>query len=221
MVEIYAAQATREHEIFYFDRVFPYINSERRKRINSFYHVEDALRSLAGEWLARLILSEKLHMNLFEIMIDYDKNRKPFFNSPSGLHFNISHSGDWSVCAVSTLPVGVDIERIQPLDVNIAKNVFTESEFERMTDFADKAEQLNYFYQIWTIKESYLKTLGLGFSKTPDSFGADIDNNQIRLTGNIERGYYFRQYNFDKNYSLCACSLEKQFSNKIKIRIPK
>jgi len=220
MVEIYAVQATKEYKTFYFDRMYPYINSERRKHINSFLHIEDALRSLAGEWLTRSVLSEKLHLDLYEIMIDYGKNGKPFYNSTSGPHFNISHSGNWSVCAVSALPVGVDVEMSQPIDLDIARDCFTEKEFKTMTCIADKAEQLDYFYTIWTIKESYLKAIGAGFSIAPDSFGASMNNHQILLTGDVERGYSLKQYDFDNGYKLCACSLDTQFSNDIKIRIP-
>ena len=220
MVEVYAARASKAYEAFYFDKVYPFLNTRRRNRIDSFLHVEDALRSLAGDWLARSVLSEKLHLNFSEILIDHDENGKPFYNSSSGIHFNISHSGDWSVCAVSELPVGIDIEMVQPIDLSIAKDCFTENEFKTMTGFADKTEQLDYFYTIWTIKESYLKAIGSGFSKAPDSFGVAINNNQILLTGDVESGYYFRQYNFDNGYRLSACSLETQFSNDIKIRIP-
>ena len=220
MVELYAAQATKAYEMFYFDKVYPFLNTQRRNRIDSFLHVEDALRSLAGEWLTRLVLSEKLHVNFSEIQIEHDKNRKPFYYPPSGIHFNISHSGDWSVCAVSELPVGIDIEMVQPIDLSIAKDCFTENEFDRMTGFADKTKQLDYFYTIWTIKESYLKATGSGFFKSPDSFGVEIKTNQIHLTGNVERGYCFRPYNFEFGYKLCTCSLETRFSDNIKIHIP-
>ena len=220
MVETYATPAGRMYEMFYFDRMYPYLNSERREHINSFLHAEDAIRSLAGDWLARIVLSEKLHLNFSEILIDHDENGKPFYNSSSGIHFNISHSGDWSVCAVSELPVGIDIEMVQPIDLSIAKDCFTENEIDRMTSFADKTKQLDYFYTIWTIKESYLKATGSGFFKSPDSFGVEIKTNQILLTGDVERGYCFRRYNFEFGYKLCTCSLETRFSDNIKIHIP-
>ena len=143
MVEIFAAPAGTKYERFFFDKVYPGIPAQKKERINSFFHTEDALRSLAGEWLTRLVLSEKLHLNFFEILIDYDKNGKPFYNSPSGIHFNISHSGDWSVCAVSELPVGIDIEMVQPIDLSIAKDCFTENECKTMNSFADSTEQNN------------------------------------------------------------------------------
>jgi 4'-phosphopantetheinyl transferase len=200
--------------------MYPILNLRRREQINSFLYVEDALRSLAGEWLTKLILSEKLHLNMFEIGFDYGENGKPFYSSPFGLHFNISHSAGWSVCAVSGLPVGIDIEMVQPIDLSIAKDCFTAKEFMTMTGFADRAVQLNYFYTIWTIKESYLKATGSGFSKAPDTFGAEIINDQILLTGDIEEGYCFRQYNFEHGYKLCVCSLEKRFSKQVKVHIP-
>ncbi|MCX6258161.1 MAG: 4'-phosphopantetheinyl transferase superfamily protein [Bacteroidia bacterium] len=220
MVELYAAWASKAYEVFYFDKVYPFLNTQRRNRIDSFLHVEDALRSLAGDWLTRLVLSEKLHVNISEILIEHDKNGKPFNNPPSGFHFNISHSGDWTVCSISALPVGIDIEKVQPIDLGIAKDCFTENEFETMTSYTDRTLQLNYFYDIWTIKESYLKAIGSGLTKNANSFGAKINRNQILLTGDVEKGYCFRQYDFDISYKLCACSLETQFSNNINIRIP-
>jgi len=221
MVEIYAAPASRANEMFYHERIYPYLNSQRRERIDSFLHVEDALRSLSGEWLTKLVLSEKLHLNLFDINFEYAKKGKPFYNTPSGLHFNISHSEDWAVCAFSAMSVGVDIEIIKPIDLSIAKDCFTQTEFETLSQLADESEKLNYFYNIWTIKESYLKAIGSGFSKAPDSFGAEIINNQILFSGDVEKGYFFKQYDFDNGYKLCACSLERQFCDDIKIRIPK
>lgn len=206
--------------MFYFNMVYPYLNTQRKNRIDSFLHVEDALRSLAGEWLTRLVLSEKLHVNFSEILIEHDKNGKPFYFPPSNIHFNVSHSGDWSVCALSSLPVGVDIEMVQPIDINIARVCFTENEYETMSGFVDISDQFNYFYDIWTIKESYLKATGSGFSKAPDSFGTEIINDQILLTGDFEPGYCFRQYNFEQGYKLSVCSLEKRFSQRVKICIP-
>ena len=39
---------------------------------------------------------------------------KPYFPQFPGLHFNLSHSGQLTLCALSHLPVGVDIEQLRP-----------------------------------------------------------------------------------------------------------
>lgn len=35
---------------------------------------------------------------------------KPYLAKEPDIHFNLSHSGEWAVCAISSSPVGVDIQ---------------------------------------------------------------------------------------------------------------
>ena len=85
---------------------------------------------------------------------------------PVGLpefHFSLSHSGDHSICAVSSGPVGADIEKIGNDKENIAERFFAEEERNYISD-ADS------FYMIWTLKESFMKALGLGMRLPMESF---------------------------------------------------
>ena len=36
---------------------------------------------------------------------------KPYIPALPDMHFNISHSGRWIVCAVDSKPIGIDIEK--------------------------------------------------------------------------------------------------------------
>ena len=56
---------------------------------------------------------------------------KPYFPQYPGLHFNLSHSGPLTVCALSTLPVGVDIEQIRPRGASLPRYALTEEQKER------------------------------------------------------------------------------------------
>ena len=44
------------------------------------------------------------------------------------IELNISHSGDIVVCAVDSSPVGIDAEKIRPIDLNVAKRICTDDE---------------------------------------------------------------------------------------------
>ena len=76
--------------------------------------------------------------------------------------FNLSHAGDWCVCAFSTQArVGVDLEKHRlGRDINgIAQYCFHDDE-QLLMDRAEGSQQC--FYQLWVLKEALLKMLGLG-----------------------------------------------------------
>ncbi|MDF2858604.1 MAG: hypothetical protein K0Q87_4455 [Neobacillus sp.] len=47
-----------------------------------------------------------------------------YFPEISDCYFNISHSGDWVVGTIGTVPLGIDIEEMVRLDLLIAKHFF-------------------------------------------------------------------------------------------------
>lgn len=46
---------------------------------------------------------------------------KPLLYRPYNRHLNISHTDGFSVCIVSDMNVGIDIEKVEPIDLTIAK----------------------------------------------------------------------------------------------------
>lgn len=220
MVEVYATPALQKYSEFFFTMFFPYLDPKKKEEINSFRHIEDAIRCMAGEWLTRSIISEKLHKNLFEIKIKKDENGKPYIAASSGLHFNMSHSGEWAICAFSAMPVGIDTELMLTIDFEIAKDSFTKNEYTLLTSLPSENEKHDFFYNIWTLKESYLKAVGIGLSKRPNSFEIEMNGNQIHIKGDEADGYNFRQYCHDHRYKISVCSREKLFNPKVFVRIP-
>jgi len=84
---------------------------------------------------------------------------KPFVDPPCGIFFNVSNHPEMVVCAIAqTEGVGVDVEPIArgPEIVDIADTVFAPEEIAGLTD--DRA------VTFWTVKEAWIKALGLGFS---------------------------------------------------------
>ena len=88
-------------------------------RIEKMRRKEDRERSLAG----RLLLQHAImNLNISKdaiCTIEWDKFKKPFIKSMYPFQFNISHSGQCVVCALTSGRVGVDIEKMDyRIDIN-------------------------------------------------------------------------------------------------------
>lgn len=76
---------------------------------------------------------------------------------------NISHSGDYAICAVSKgIRVGVDIEQVREVKVSDFSRYFT---CEQMEFIARSKKPKETFFKYWTSLESLVKAQGDGFSK--------------------------------------------------------
>ena len=90
------------------------------------------MRTVCGQLLLRRVLFEKFGILPDRLKLDFGPPRaKPFLPEQPDCHFNLAHSGEWVVCAVSAAPVGVDIEEIRPLDLAVAETVFAPGELAR------------------------------------------------------------------------------------------
>lgn len=72
------------------------------------------------------------------------------------LQFNLSHSGDLVVMAVSAREIGVDLERLRPVRLDAARRIAAPEELAYIGDSPTR------FLQIWTLKEAYFKCIGTG-----------------------------------------------------------
>ncbi|MCX8130570.1 MAG: 4'-phosphopantetheinyl transferase superfamily protein [Clostridia bacterium] len=91
-----------------------------------------------------------------DLVFDSNDYGKPVLLAPSEIHFNISHSGSWVVCAIDENPVGIDVEVMKPIDFKIAERFFSRDEYETLMNQPDEM-RLKYFYMIWTLKQSCFK----------------------------------------------------------------
>ena len=86
---------------------------------------------------------------------------KPYFPEHPELHFNISHCRGLAVVLLSDKECGVDAERRRPLREKIMNRVFSPEE-QAALQAADDPDML--FTRLWTLKESYVKAIGIGVS---------------------------------------------------------
>lgn len=143
---------------------------ERAERLRFEHHRERFIRCRA--WL-RELLAEALGHDAASLEFHYGAHGKPEID---GMHFNVSHSANIAAIALSReQPIGIDVESIDAeRDVvalaNTAFSVAERAELARMT----RDSQVAAFFRGWTRKEAYLKLLGTGFSRAPDSFTVSL-----------------------------------------------
>jgi 4'-phosphopantetheinyl transferase len=105
-----------------------------------------------------------------QIALSRDERGKPRLAAePERLAFNLSHSGDLSLVAISRgREVGVDVERVKPGRdlVAIAERALVPEEA-ALVCAAAEPERTRLFYELWTRHEARLKCLGLGLTGTP------------------------------------------------------
>lgn len=218
MIELYTVKLSEKMESSLFNRLLSEVSEEKQARIQRFINWEDAQRTLMGDILARTVICDWLKIKNHEISFVLNEYGKPFLKNSERLHFNISHSGKWVICAADSSVIGTDVEFIKPIDLSIAERFFSQEEYKDLLD-KNGAERLQYFYDLWTLKESYIKADGKGLSVPLDSFTIKANNGTIKMkTENRFRDCHFKQYDIDRNYKLSVCSTSKTGFGCIKSR---
>ncbi len=153
-----------------FTRYYLLMNNEKQKKVAAYKNIDDKKRTIAGEILARKMISSFCNVFPEDVFFELGLHGKPYVKNLD-VEFNISHSDEMVVCAISDNSVGIDIERVRPIGVNILRRVCTDVDLEYIfgdtvtinnipDNFNDK--QLCRFYEVWTAKEAYFKYIGTG-----------------------------------------------------------
>jgi 4'-phosphopantetheinyl transferase len=216
MIEVYALNTSyMEHHMC--DNLLPYIDKAKRKRILKFARYEDRLRTLMSDLLTRSIIHKRSIVRNADIFFEQSEYGKPFLKGYPNFHFNISHSGQWVVCACGDSSVGIDIGQVKPTNyLEIAKHSFSNEEYKDLLAKVED-ERLASFYEIWTLKESYIKFLGYGLSIPLNSFSIKGYEGTFELVDSKIKRLYFKRYDLDKDYKLAVCSNENRFPRDIEI----
>jgi len=193
------------------------IDSEKKYKVEKYINKKDKIRTLIGEILIRTIIFEKLKIDNKYIKLNKNQYGKPYLKDYPNFNFNISHSGEYVVCAVDNKPIGIDVEEVKYIgNEDIAKSFFTAKEYEYIINH-DLELQLNKFYEIWTLKESYIKCCGQGLSIPLNSFTIEIDQSEnIKVIRNNEyKEHVFKRFDIEAGYKIAVCSLNTEISNNI------
>ena len=123
------------------------------------------------------------------LSISIAEGGKPYLINEPNVHFSLSHSAGWAVCALSDHPVGVDIERCEPGRRDVASRFFHKDEVRYLNSLLPSMRD-DAFYKLWTLKESFVKSTGRGLDLPLRSFRIDIHRMPPRLECDEVSGAY-------------------------------
>lgn len=140
--------------------------------------------------------------------VTYGKMGKPSLTEYPEVHYNLSHADGIAACIVSGRECGIDCERVRAFRPRVVKRAFSESE-KQLLEEAPQEEKDLLFFRLWTLKEAYVKAIGLGLSFPLSDVGFSFSDEGISCS--ID-GCSFRQYilgNGEYVVSVCTLDLEK------------
>ncbi len=133
------------------------ISPSRREKALKMRKQENKLACIGAEGLLASALGLPLPLKICTA-----QNGKPYLDGER--EFNISHSGDYVICAVGKNPVGADIEKIGRVKEAVFNRIASPLEKE-VAEKLSPSERDEYYCSVWTKKESLLKLTGEGIRK--------------------------------------------------------
>jgi len=133
-----------------------------------FHFAEDRQRYLVSHALLRNVLSRYVDLDPAEWRFSRSEHGKPEIANPGipALQFNLTHTAGLAGCVVSFSDAcGIDAEKIAKRHnpVGVAKRMFSEAETRELEQLEGQA-YLEHFFTRWTLREAYVKALGIGIS---------------------------------------------------------
>lgn len=155
-----------------------WLSSEEVERAERFRFGNLRDRYVRGRAMLRRILSFYQGCDPRDLSFGTGEHGKPFLRDDS-LEFNLSHSNDLAVLAVSRTPsIGIDVERFdREVDHDrLAERCFRPQEWDRFRDLEGQAKAEAFFWT-WTAKEARMKATGEGFRLEPKKIEIEFEGN--------------------------------------------
>ena len=136
----------------------------------------------------RKILAQLLHCSPGALVFHRGAHGKPSLDNTHQLKFNLSHSEDEGMLAVTkAAEIGVDIEKIKngKDDEGVAARFFSETENAYLQQFSGE-EKTAAFYQLWAHKEAFIKATGKGVSQNLKSFSVGLCPSRLIRAGDTD-----------------------------------
>jgi len=143
------------------------LSAEERAKADRFAFAHDRDCFVAAHALLRATLSDYFARPPQDWAFVTNAWGKPRIDANDGsgrLCFNLSHTRSHVAVAVALdREVGVDVERIAPsrADEEVARQLFAPAEFAAFQE-EPQAGRAEAFFDVWTLKEAYIKAVGLG-----------------------------------------------------------
>ncbi|MBR6382804.1 MAG: 4'-phosphopantetheinyl transferase superfamily protein [Lachnospiraceae bacterium] len=218
MIKIFAYKLDENNADILLDKM-SLLSLKEKEYVCRYKYVKDQLRSLIG----RLMLfsfadrytdecyneinlisgtDDFTKENISDIIIATDENGKGRIENRKDIFFNISHSKDYVVLALSDKEIGIDIQEIKPLKANVPKRFFTDTDNEYIDEIEE--EKIERFTRVWSAKESFAKLTGNGIGEGFATFYEDFEKMVIIDVKTGKEKANLIEYFIDGNYKCFA-----------------
>jgi 4'-phosphopantetheinyl transferase len=160
------------------DGLASWLSDDEWQRARRFHLERDRNRFIAGRGTLREILAGLFELDPMSLVFSRGEFGKPQIAAPAAacsIHFNLAHSDSIAVYAIAKHELGVDVERIRPMDdaEQVASRFYSQREKDCL--LALPAEQrAEAFFNCWTRKEAYLKAVGSGLDDRLDQIEVSL-----------------------------------------------
>lgn len=152
------------------------LDPDELHRASRFYFEQHRRAFIVGRGFLRDVLSRYLKSKPEMLEFSYGPYGKPALSRDTRLRFNMSHSHNVGLLAITEdNQLGVDIEHIRAdfATEDIARRFFSRCEVD-VFNTLQKEEQVSAFFRCWTRKEAFIKATGRGLSQELAGFDVTL-----------------------------------------------
>lgn len=178
------------------------LSADERERMHTFAHAGRRRAFAAGRIAARLLLAERLSVPPEAVPLRVAQDGAVEVEG-AGLYVSIAHSGTRAVAAVSSAPVGIDIEQNRPRHEDLYRFLLHPDEYPLLDALPyDRTEAI---VLCWVLKEATLKALRTGLRLSPKRLRLDVDAARTMARVFVEGGETWQaQYERSGDYLLAV-----------------
>lgn len=205
------------------------VQLEEKERLDRFVFRKDVRASLVGRLMMRKFVSEYGDIPYTSVVFARNENNRPILKHvSSGVSFNVSHQGDYTVLAGETRDVqlGVDVMKLEYTGgkrlsefFRIMNRNFSSSEWNEIKESSVESEQIGMFCRHWALKESYVKAIGKGITidlreidfKTNSRLVANtVTTNTVLYINGLRQDWLFEESLLDSQHCIAVALQENK-----------
>lgn len=223
MITIYSLKMERELNEGERRQALDILAPERKAKALRFRRFEDQSRGLATGVLEAYALWKGFGIPWTELRIQKEEQGKPFLSGHAEAQYNLSHAGAWIVCGTGIQSLGIDVEQSARYSERLARRFFHPEETEDILSYPVQ-ERPDIFAEYWTMKESFMKLCGTGFSMPLRSFLTERSTGRITVLptmkedlmallkkqGILEKSPVCQWADLESGYKCAVCTMELQ-----------
>lgn len=157
------------------------LSSAERDKQSAFHFLRDRYQYLLTRAMVRTVLSRYVPVSPAEWRFAANAFGRPHIVDPGlaqtrALRFNVSHTqGLIAVAVARGAEIGVDVENaLRPAMLYLAERVFSPAEARALHALSPLLQQQRFF-ELWTLKESYIKARGMGLQLALDKLSFSLE----------------------------------------------